>query len=458
MQSTIEKHEHNLVSLELTAQPEEVEEALSQAYKKVVKKVSLPGFRKGRVPRGILESHFGKEVLYEEAIEILVSRGYYEAVREHQLEPVDEPKLEVTQGFEDQKPFIFKFEIEVLPEVKLGEYKGLGIKKEVVETTDEDVEKEIHSLQERHAELVVVEKESLEGGDFAVIDFEGYIDGTAFPGGVAQGYTLEIGSNSFIPGFEDGLIGMAPGSEKEVAATFPEDYYNKDLAGKEAVFRVKLHEIKNKELPAVDDEFAKSLRLGETVEELRENIRESLHEYTSQAAQREFEGQVIEKVVEGCTVEISETLIKKEQERLTRDFEHDLSHRGLKLEQYLEAVNQTQEQFLEGLRPEAEMRVKTNLVLSSIAKTEGIQATEGEINEQVERTLQYYPENEREKLRQRMNSASVREGISNSLMMEKTVRFLAEENALTPVDSTKDDKGKREGKKEIEKQDEVIEE
>lgn len=428
MQATLEKRENNLVSLEFTAEPKEVQEALSLAYQKVVKKVSIPGFRKGKVPRRVLESHFGKEVLFEDAMEILVSRGYREALIEHGLEPIDNPKLEIVQAIEEDKPFVFKARVQVLPEVKLGNYKGLKVEKKVARITEEDVEKELKALQERHAELVVVEKDSLEKGDFAVIDFEGYVDGQAFPGGAAQGYTIEVGAGRFIPGLEDGLIGMKPGTEKEIKVTFPEDYHNKDLAGKEAVFKVKLQEIKNKELPVLDDEFAKSLGHGETLPELKEDIKKHLQEYVDQEAERDFQRQVVEKVVAESVVEIPEILINRELDHLVHDVEHDLSHRGLKLEQYLETTNQTEESLRNELRPRAEKGVKIDLVLTSIAKAEGIEATEEEINNEIEKSLVYYPENRRKEIRKRMENPNVREGMKQSLVKKKVVDFLVKVN------------------------------
>ena len=233
--------------------------AFTQAYKKVVKQVSIPGFRKGKTPRFVLEQQFGKEVLYQDAVEILVTKGYYEAVREHKLEPVDNPKVDFDGEIEEGKPFVFQAEVEVLPEVELGAYKEVKAEKEQPVVTDEEVEAELKAVQQRHAELVASDKQILEKGDFAVIDFEGYLNQKAFPGGAAQGYTIEVGAGRFIPGFEDGLIGMAPEEERELNLTFPEDYHQKELAGQEVVFKVKLHEIKTKDLPDLDDEFAKSL-------------------------------------------------------------------------------------------------------------------------------------------------------------------------------------------------------
>lgn len=428
MQTSLDKLDQNKVSLEFTAEPNEVEEALAQAFKKVVKKVSIPGFRKGKVPRRVLENHYGKEVLYEDAMEILVSKGYYEAIVEHELEPIDEPKLEIVQGIENAQPFVFKAEVEVLPEVTLGAYKEVKVERTQPVVTDEDVEKELGALRERHAELVSVEKEAVEKGDFAVIDFDGYIDGNAFPGGAGQGYTVEVGAEKFIPGFEEGLVGMTTGSggEQEIKVTFPADYHSEELAGKEATFRVKLHEIKKKELPELDDEFAKSLGRAETMDELRKDLKEQMGKAAEAEAKKAFEQSVVEKTVQECTVDIPEKLVEKELDHFVHDIKHDLSHRGIQLEQYLASVKQTQEEFRQGLKGEAEQRVKTDLVLTSVGKAEGIDVTNDEIKERIEETLGYYPENQRNDLRKRMQSPNVLEGVRSSLLREKTIKRLVE--------------------------------
>jgi len=426
MQTSLDKLDQNRVALEFTAEPKEVEEALAQAFKKVVKKVSIPGFRKGKVPRRVLENHYGKEVLYEDAMEILVSKGYYEAIAEHDLEPIDEPKLEIVQGIENAQPFVFKAEVEVLPEVILGAYKEVKVEKTQPTVTDEDVEKELDALRQRHAELVSVEKDAVEKGDFAVIDFDGYIDGNAFPGGAGQGYTVEVGADRFIPGFEEGLVGMAPGSEQEIKVTFPADYHSAELAGKEASFQIKLHEIKRKELPELDDEFAKSLGRAETMDELRKDLKEQMQKTAESEGEKHFERSVVEKAVQESTVEIPEKLVERELDHFVHDIEHDLSHRGIQLEQYLESVKQTEEEFRQGLKGEAEQRVKTDLVLSSVGKAEGIDVTDDEIKGRIEETLQYYPENQRNDLRKRMQSPNVAEGVKSSLLREKTIKRLVD--------------------------------
>ncbi|HEX3048068.1 MAG TPA: trigger factor, partial [Bacillota bacterium] len=259
MQFNLEKLDKNFVALTVTVSPEEVEKSLAESYKVVVNKINLPGFRKGHIPRLILEKQFGKEILYEDAVKILAQDGYLGGIKEYDLEPIAQPKFETVNQFEEGSSFIFKMEIEVLPEVKLGQYKGLAVERVQVKVTDEEIQQKLKELQERHAELTLSDRTQLATGDFAVIDFEGYVGGQAFQGGAAQSYTLEIGSGNFIPGFEEQMIGMETGTERDITVTFPEDYNSQDLAGKEAVFKVKLKEIKVKEIPALDDEFAKSL-------------------------------------------------------------------------------------------------------------------------------------------------------------------------------------------------------
>ncbi len=425
MQSNLDKLEHNRVLLELEADPKEVADAFNQAYKKVVKQINVPGFRKGKTPRLILEKQYGKEVLYQDAMEILISRGYYEALVEHKLEPVDNPKIDFEDGIEEGKPFKFKAEVEVLPEIKLGQYKGISVEKDTPVVTEEEVDKEIKALQDRHAELVSAEKTVVENGDFAVIDFEGYLEGEPFPGGAAQGYTIEVGAGSFIPGFEAGLLGMALEEEKEIKATFPEEYHQPDFAGKEAVFKVKLHEIKVKELPVLDDEFAKSLGNFETMAALKEDLRKRFLENKEKKAQRDFENAVIEKVVANSSVEVTETLINREVDRLIHNVEHDLEERGLKLEEYLKYSERTIDDLRQEFHPQAENRVKTDLVLSAIAKVEGIIVSEDEINERLDYLLQFYPPATKEAM-MKEKKANVIAGINSSLEREKTIKLLVD--------------------------------
>ncbi|MGE5583365.1 MAG: trigger factor [Bacillota bacterium] len=427
MQFNLEKLEQNFVMLEVTAEPKEIDEALAESYKVVVNKVSLPGFRKGHIPRHILEAQLGKGVLYEDAIEILVTKGYLKGLEEYKLEPIAQPKLEVEEAFTEGKPFVFKAKIEVLPEVKLGQYKNLEIEKIKPVVEESQVDERLKALQERHAELVLSEKEYLEKGDFAVIDFEGYIDGKPFPGGASQGYSLEIGSGSFIPGFEDQLVGMKTGSEKEIRVTFPEDYPNKELAGKEAAFKVSLKEIKVKEIPALDDEFAQSVGKFETLDQLKADLRDKLMAMSERDSEANFAQAVVDKAAENSTVELPETLIHQEMHDLLHRFEHNLAYQGLTLEKYLAYAKKTEEQVMEDFRPEAIKRVKTDLVLNTIAKIEDIQVTDNELDEKIRELASLYEQKNPEKFRKDLEKNGRLTDIKQAILLEKTADFLKEQ-------------------------------
>lgn len=435
MQFNLEKLDKNFVALEVTFNEEEVEEALAEGYKRVVKKVNIPGFRKGHVPRAILEKQFGKEVLYEDAIDIILPKGYLKALEEYKLEPIDQPKLDVNEAFEAGKPFVFKATVEVLPEVKLGQYKGLEIEKPKVEIKDEQVAERLASLQERHAELVLSDKKNLEKGDFAVIDFEGYIDDQPFSGGAAQAFSLEIGSGSFIPGFEEQLIGMEVGTDKDIKVTFPEDYPREDLAGKEAAFKVSLKEIKVKEIPAADDEFAKSVGNFETIEDLKADLREKMVEWATQDAESSFAQAAVNKAVENAEFETPETLVKREMDDLLHRFEHNLAYQGLTLEKYLDYVKKTKEEVLDDFRPEAVKRIKTDLVLSNIAKSENLEVTEEELNEKLQELAERYQQKNSAKLRQTLEKNGQLSSIKQAILLEKASDFIKENT--TPIEVVK---------------------
>lgn len=426
MQFNLEKLDKNFVALEVTFDTEEVEEALSESYKRVVKKVNIPGFRKGHVPRAILEKQFGKEVLYEEAIDVILPKGYLKALEEYKLEPIDQPKLDVKEAFEAGKPFVFKATVEVLPEVKLGQYKGLEIEKPKVEVKDEQVAERLASLQERHAELVLSEKKNLEKGDFAIIDFEGYIDGKPFSGGAAQAYSLEIGSGSFIPGFEEQLIGMEVGTDKDIKVTFPSDYPREDLAEKEVTFKVSLKEIKVKEIPDADDEFAKSVGNFETIEDLKADLREKMTEWAKQDAESSFAQAAVNQAVENAEIETPETLVKREMEDLLHRFEHNLAYQGLTLDKYLDYVKKSKEEVLEDFRPEALKRVKTDLVLSNIAQIENLEVTEEELNEKLQELAERYQQKNSAKLRETLESKGQLGSIKQAILLEKASDFIKE--------------------------------
>jgi trigger factor len=427
MQFNLEKLEQNFVMLEVTVDSNEIEEALAESYKIVVNKVNLPGFRKGHIPRQILEAQLGKTVLYEDAIDNIVNKAYFKGIEKFSLEPIDQPKLDIKEPFEEGKTFAFKATIEVLPEVKLGQYKGLEVEKVKAIVTESEIEEKLKSLQERHAELVLSEKTQLEKGDFAVIDFEGYVDGKVFPGGAAQGYSLEIGSGNFIPGFEDQLIGMAVGASKDITVTFPNDYPNKDLADKEATFKVALQEIKVKEIPEIDDEFAKSVGKFETVDQLKADLNEKTLAINERDAEANYSESVLNKAVENATVELPETMIRQEMQDLLHRFEHNLAYQGLTLEKYLEYTQKTNEQVLEDFRPEAIKRVKTDLILNSIAKQENIEVFDNEVDQKMQELAAMYEQKSPDKLKKDLEKNGRLAGVKQAILLEKTADFIKEQ-------------------------------
>lgn len=424
MQCNLEKLDKNFVAVEVTLSSEEIEEALAESYKKVVQKVTIPGFRKGHIPRPILEKHFGKEVLFEEALDIMVTKGYLEALKKFELHPISQPKLDVKEALDPEKPFEFKITIEVLPEVKLGQYKELEVEKKTVHVDDAQVEERLKSLQERHAEIVLSEKTTLENGDFAVIDFEGYVDAKPFSGGAAQAYTLEIGSGSFIPGFEEQLVGMEVGTEKEIQVKFPENYQSTELAGKDATFKVALKEIKVKEYPELDDEFAKSIGNFQNIAELKEDLKSRMISTAEMNAEADFAQAVIDKAVENAEVDIPDTLIKQEMEDLMHRFEHNLAYQGITLDQYLEYFKKSKEEMMEEFRPDAIKRVKTDLVLSDISKNEKIVISEAELDEKINELAERYQQKNVNKFRRELESKGRLDDIKQAIILEKTADFL----------------------------------
>ncbi|BDG36990.1 trigger factor [Saccharococcus caldoxylosilyticus] len=421
-----EKLEGNEGVLTVEVDAEKVNEGLDAAFKKVVKNITLPGFRKGKVPRVIFEKRFGVEALYQDALDILLPEAYAKAVEEAGIEPVDIPEIDIEQ-MEKGKNLIFKAKVTVKPEVKLGQYKGLEVEKMDTTVTDEDVEKELKRLQENYAELVVKEDGKIENGDTAVIDFEGFVDGEPFEGGKAENYSLEIGSGTFIPGFEDQLIGMQAGEEKEIEVTFPEEYHAKELAGKPATFKVKVHEVKEKRLPALDDEFAKDVDDEvETLEQLKEKIRKRLEEAKKNEAEAALRDALVEKAAENAEIDIPEVMIKNETDRMLREFDQRLQMQGLNLDLYYQFSGQDEAALREQMKEDAEKRVRVALTLEAIAKAENIEVTEEEVNEELEKMAKAY-NLEVGKLKELLGSL---EGVKEDLKWRKTVDFLVEHSKV----------------------------
>ena len=425
MKATWEKIEKNTGVLQVEVEAEKVLEALDKAFKKVVKQVNVPGFRKGKVPRQIFETRFGVESLYNDAVDILLPEAYAEGIKETGIEPVDRPEIDIEQ-FEKGKPFIFKAQVTVKPEVELGEYKGLDIPEKDFSVKEEEIAEELKRLQNRHAELIIAEDEVVQG-DTTVIDFEGFVDGVAFEGGKAERHSLEIGSGSFIPGFEDQIIGMKKEDEKDIVVTFPENYHSNDLAGKAATFKVKLHEIKRKKLPELNDEFAKDVDF-ETLDELKEDIKKKLEERSENEKKQYLKDSIIEKAVENANVEIPEAMVDQEVERMLKEFEQQLTYQGMNLDLYYQFSGTDEDGLKEQFQKDAQFRVKTNLVLEKIANEENIEVSEEEIDEEVKRFADLY-KRDIEEIRSLFNSRDYGlDGLKDGIQIRKTVDFLVEQS------------------------------
>jgi len=422
MKATAERIENSKVVLEIEIDQETFQQATDKAFRKVVNKVTVPGFRKGKVPRAVFERQYGKEALYEEALDIILPEAYYQAVEDTNIEPVAKPDVEVVQ-LEADKPVIFKATVVVKPEVKLGKYTGLEVKKEVAEVTDEDVEAELKRLQDRHAKLTTLEEGTVEKGDIANIDFEGFIDDVAFQGGKGENHPLEIGSGSFIPGFEDQLVGVAIGDTVDVNVTFPDTYHAKELAGKPAVFKVKVHSVKRKEEVPLDDEFAKDVSEFETLEELKKDILNRLKETAEQEAQLRIRQQVIDQAVADTEVEVPKEMVETRVEEMIASMGQRFRMQGLTLEQYFQLTGTTLEATKEKMLPDAEKSVKADLVLEAIAKAENLEATEEDLNEEFEKMAKQYNQ-EASVIRSVMEGQGNLEMVKQGIAMEKAINFL----------------------------------
>ncbi|MCI8411460.1 MAG: trigger factor [Clostridia bacterium] len=421
MKSKLEKTKNaNEVKFEITVEAEKFEEAIKKVYFKSAKYFNIPGFRKGKAPMQIVEKYYGKEIFYEDAFNEVAPDAMEEAVKEHNVEVVSRPDIEVTQ-IEKGKDLIFTAIVQTKPEAELGKYKGIEIKKIEYNVSDEDIEHELGHMQEHNSRLISIEDRPVESGDIATIDFEGFVDGKAFEGGKAEGHELEIGSNTFIPGFEDQVIGMKIDEEKDINVKFPEEYFSKDLAGKDATFKVKVHEIKKKELPALDDEFAKDVSEFDTLEELKADIKEKQQKQNDEKAKYETQEAVIKAVCENVKVEIPDGMVEVEIDNMLKDIEQRLSYQGLKLEQYLQMMNKSIEDIRKEYEPQAVEGIKSRLALEAVIKAEKIEATDKEVDEKLkEMAKNYGKENDEEFLK----NENVRSYIKQGLESEKAIDFL----------------------------------
>ena len=389
MSSKILKKEKNIVSLEFTVTQDEFEEAVNKAYLKVKNSINVQGFRKGKAPRHIIEKKYGKSIFYDDALDFAVQEAYPKAVNELELDVIDSPKVNV-EKFEEGEDIVITADVEVMPEVDLPQYKGVEVVKTDIKVTEEDVEKELKTIQEKNARIVEVADRPVQKGDFLTIDYEGFVGEEQFEGGTAENQTLEIGSDSFIPGFEDQLIGKEKGEEVTVNVTFPEEYHAENLKGKDAVFNVKIHEIKAKELPEIDDEFAKDISEFDTLEELKDDTRKVLQQKASDTVKISNDNNVVTKIVNDTKLEVPEVLIQREMEYLGRQYENQFRQQGFNGKEYDNLINNFVKQYKEGARNQAEFNVKAELVLDALIKKEEIDVTDEELKQEIDKIAESY--------------------------------------------------------------------
>ncbi len=423
MSSEIIKKEDTKITLKLVVDSSKFEEAINKAYNKMKSKFDVQGFRKGRAPRRIIERLYGVEVFYEEAVEMVLPEAYGAALKEHDIDPVDYPEIDIGE-INKGEDVIFTAIVEVMPEFEVTEYKGIEVEKKEYNVQEEDIQKELDDLLEKGARMIAVEDRPVKEEDMIILDYKGTIDGVPFEGGSAEKWSLTVGSGQFIPGFEEQLVGKNIDEETEVKVTFPEDYHAKDLAGKEAVFEVIIHEIKEKEIPQLDDEFAKDVSEFDTLDELKNNIKENLEKSAENKSEQELRNKIIELVTDKIDIKIPDAVIERQVDNMLMDFGYNLQYQGLNLEYYLQATGITEESLREQMRPDAAKIVKNELVIEKIGEQENIIATDEDIDEQIEKMADQYGQDPKE-----MKSGlgeqdlkSVREGI----IFKKAVDFLVE--------------------------------
>ncbi len=420
-----EARENSKVYFEIEIDVEAFEAAMEKSYKKNVKAINIPGFRKGKAPRKFIEKMYGEAIFYDDAINFVFPDAYDEAVKELNLDTVDQPEVDIVKLESGEAP-IFSVIVTVKPEVKLGDYKSLKVEKVVKEVTDEDVQAELKRAQENCARVTTVEEGTPENGDTVVLDFDGSVDGVPFEGGKAEGYNLELGSGSFIPGFEEQLVGKNLNEEVLVNVTFPEEYHAENLAGKEAVFKCVMHSIMKKELPELDDEFAKDVSEFDTLVEYKADIMAKLKERNEKEAEADFENEVLEKAAELMEVEMPEVMVEKQIDSYLNDMKYRVESQGLQFEQYLQFTGMTVEGFRENIRPQAEKGARVALLIENVAKAENIQATDEDIDNEIKQLAEGYGMEE-DKVREiiQANLPSIKQDIE----FRKTVKFLTESAA-----------------------------
>jgi len=440
--------EKNTILLKIEVPAEVFDKEVDQAYKRIAGQLVIPGFRKGKIPKTIIDSRLGKQAVHEEAIQKAIPHYYVDAVKGADIEPVDQPEIEIVQ-VEENKPLIFTAKVTVKPEVKLGEYKGIEVEKPSVEPAEDEVKTQIENMRNNFASLEPVEDRPVKEGDFALIDFEGFVGDEPFEGGSSKDYLLEIGSGTFIPGFEDQLVGVKKGEAKDVMVTFPEDYGSEELAGKEAKFKVAVKEIKDKKLPEFDDDFAKQVGF-DTVGELEVDVRSKIAEVKEKYADTELKNRVVDAVTEAAEVDIPEAMVEQELDDMVEDFSSDVQRQGLTLEKYLELTGMTVENLRKEWRDRAEQRVKNRLVLEAIANAENIEAAQEDVDNEIKKAAEATGR-DFEEIKQIFEMKGTIGALKQRIAIGKTIDWLVDaanikEEAKEATKESKETRGKSEGK------------
>ena len=423
MSLQVEKLEKNMAKLTIEVPADDLEKALQSAYMKQKNKISLPGFRKGKVPRQMIEKMYGAEIFYDDAANELIPKAYAEAYDEAELDIVSRPQINVVQ-IEKGKPFIFTADVATKPEVTLGEYKGLEIEKVSTRVTQKEVDAKIQEEAEKNARTITVTDRPVQDGDEVILDFEGFVDGVAFEGGKGENYPLTIGSGSFIPGFEEQLVGAEAEKEMEVKVTFPEDYHAEDLKGKEAVFKCTVHEIKAKELPEIDDEFAAEVSEFDTLEEYKADIKAKIKDQKASEGKRKQEDQAVDAAVKNAQYEIPQPMIETQVMQMADDFAQRIQSQGISLEQYFQFTGMTADKMMDELRPQAIKRIETRLVLEAIAKAENIEISDEKLDEELAKMAESY-KMEVDKLKEFMDENEKKQ-MKEDMAVQEAVTFLVE--------------------------------